>query len=142
MRLAHLLDDRYLQTAPGTAPSRPPHHPAPADGHTGPDPALDAAFDAVMQGMLPCRTNDPELWFAEHAAQVEQAKALCRTCPLIAGCLAGAVERAEPWGVWGGEVFVDGVVVARKRGRGRPRKTETAPVTVPQTATRAAGAAA
>ncbi|PZR55502.1 WhiB family transcriptional regulator [Xylanimonas oleitrophica] len=76
--------------------------------------------------MLPCRTNDPELWFAEHTAQVEQAKALCRTCPLQAGCLEGAIERAEPWGVWGGEVFVDGAVVARKRGRGRPRKTEQA----------------
>ncbi|QAY64956.1 WhiB family transcriptional regulator [Xylanimonas allomyrinae] len=79
-----------------------------------------------MQSVLPCRTHDPELWFAEHTAQVEQAKALCRTCPLIAGCLAGAVERAEPWGVWGGEVFVDGVIVARKRGRGRPRKSEAA----------------
>ncbi|OZB46955.1 MAG: transcription factor WhiB, partial [Cellulomonas sp. 14-74-6] len=29
---------------------------------------------------------------------------------------------AEPWGVWGGEVFVAGQVVAVKRGRGRPRK--------------------
>ncbi len=124
MRLAHLLDDRYLETAPGAAASSwTPHQPVPAAEQAG----VDAAFDAVMQGMLPCRTNDPELWFAEHTAQVEQAKALCRTCPLMAGCLAGAIDRAEPWGVWGGEVFVDGVVVARKRGRGRPRKSESAP---------------
>ncbi|WP_281276139.1 WhiB family transcriptional regulator [Xylanimonas allomyrinae] len=121
MRLAHLLDERYLETAPGSA-AWTPHQPLPVAESAG----VDAAFDAVMQSVLPCRTHDPELWFAEHTAQVEQAKALCRTCPLIAGCLAGAVERAEPWGVWGGEVFVDGVIVARKRGRGRPRKSEAA----------------
>ncbi|WP_418607005.1 hypothetical protein [Georgenia sp. SUBG003] len=46
--------------------------------------------------------------------------------PRARACLAGALERKEPWGVWGGEVFVDGVVVARKRGRGRPRKDEAA----------------
>ncbi|WP_251153351.1 WhiB family transcriptional regulator [Cellulosimicrobium sp. Marseille-Q4280] len=83
-----------------------------------------AEFDRLLAGLLPCRTNDPELWFAERATEVEEAKALCRTCPLVEGCLAGAVERREPWGVWGGEVFVDGVVVARKRGRGRPSKAE------------------
>jgi len=81
-----------------------------------------AQFDRLVAELIPCRVNDPELWFAEHGDQVEQAKALCRTCPLQAGCLAGAIERREPWGVWGGEVFVDGVVVPRKRGRGRPRK--------------------
>src|SRR5258707_2294766 len=25
--------------------------------------------------------------------------------PILVVCLAGAVERAEPWGVWGGEIF-------------------------------------
>jgi WhiB family redox-sensing transcriptional regulator len=82
----------------------------------------DVEFDALVAGLIPCRTGDPELWFAERTAEVERAKALCRTCPLLEGCLAGAVERQEPWGVWGGEVFVGGQVVAVKRGRGRPRK--------------------
>ncbi|WP_341361369.1 WhiB family transcriptional regulator [Georgenia sp. M64] len=73
----------------------------------------------------PCQVaDDTDLWFAERTADVERAKALCRACPVREACLAGAVERAEPWGVWGGEVFVDGVVVARKRGRGRPRKQD------------------
>lgn len=86
----------------------------------------DRTFDQLVEGLIPCRTNDPELWFAEQTARVEQAKALCRECPLIAGCLAGALERAEPWGVWGGQVFIGGTVVATKRGRGRPRKNPAA----------------
>jgi hypothetical protein len=45
-------------------------------------------------------------------------------CPLQQECLAGAVARREPWGVWGGEVFEQGEIVARKRRPGRPRKDE------------------
>ncbi|MBD8060314.1 WhiB family transcriptional regulator [Cellulomonas sp. JH27-2] len=82
----------------------------------------NSRFDQLVADFIPCRSNDPELWFAEQTSQVEQAKALCRECPLVEGCLAGAIERAEPWGVWGGQVFIGGVVVATKRGRGRPRK--------------------
>jgi len=87
-----------------------------------------AEFDRILAEILPCRTNDAELWFAERQADVERAKALCHDCPLMEGCLAGAVERREPWGVWGGQVFVEGVVVATKRGRGRPRKVQAAEV--------------
>jgi WhiB family redox-sensing transcriptional regulator len=36
------------------------------------------------------------------------------------------MARAEPWGVWGGELLADGVIVPRKRARGRPRKDEAA----------------
>jgi WhiB family redox-sensing transcriptional regulator len=75
---------------------------------------------------MPCRVNDAELWFAESPADVEFAKSLCRTCPVREACLAGALERREPWGVWGGELFIAGVVVPRKRPRGRPRKCEVA----------------
>lgn len=70
---------------------------------------------------LACRT-DPELFFAEAPADVELAKSLCVECPIRRACLAGALERREPWGVWGGELFVRGVIVPRKRPRGRPRK--------------------
>ena len=75
---------------------------------------------------LPCRYNDPELFFAESPADVELAKALCHECPVRAECLAGALDRREPWGVWGGELFCQGVVIPRKRPRGRPRKQEVA----------------
>ena len=74
---------------------------------------------------LPCR-DDPELFFAESPADVEYAKALCGDCPVRTSCLRGAIERREPWGVWGGELFLRGEVVPRKRPRGRPRKTDVA----------------
>lgn len=75
---------------------------------------------------LPCRKFDPDLWFSDSPAELELAKALCGECPLRVECLAGAVERAEPWGVWGGEIFERGAVVPRKRPRGRPRKEDVA----------------
>jgi WhiB family redox-sensing transcriptional regulator len=94
---------------------------------------LMALFDALAQGVdepvaseVPCRVNDPELWFAESPADVEFAKSLCQACPIRQACLTGALERREPWGVWGGELFIAGVVVPRKRPRGRPRKHEVA----------------
>lgn len=87
------------------------------------DPATDQLSAADV---VPCRINDAELWFAESPADVEFAKSLCQACPARDACLSGALERREPWGVWGGELFVMGVVVPRKRPRGRPRKNEVA----------------
>lgn len=75
---------------------------------------------------LPCRVGNPDLWFAENPAQLEEAKALCASCPIRKGCLSAALDRGEPWGVWGGEIFEQGVVIARKRPRGRPRKVTVA----------------
>jgi len=74
---------------------------------------------------LPC-TEDPELFFAESPQDVEQAKDMCRDCRARIACLTGALERREPWGVWGGELLMRGAIVPRKRPRGRPRKTEVA----------------
>jgi WhiB family redox-sensing transcriptional regulator len=71
---------------------------------------------------VPCRAGDPDLWFAESPVDLERAKALCEGCPLRLECLAAALEREEPWGVWGGEIIDRGAIVARKRPRGRPRK--------------------
>ena len=84
------------------------------------------ASPAPVRRPLPCRVEDPDLWFAETPAELETAKALCGDCPARNACLAGALDRAEPWGVWGGEIFDRGVVIARKRPRGRPRKEAAA----------------
>jgi WhiB family transcriptional regulator, redox-sensing transcriptional regulator len=78
--------------------------------------------DEPRSPSLACQSR-PEVFFAESPRAVEVAKALCADCPARAQCLAGARARREPWGVWGGELFKDGLVIARKRPRGRPRKT-------------------
>lgn len=70
---------------------------------------------------LPCN-REPDLWFADHPADLERAKALCGDCPIRRQCLAAALQRAEPWGVWGGEILDRGTIIGRKRPRGRPRK--------------------
>src|SRR3954465_11622362 len=83
-------------------------------------------MNVELEANLPCRKFDPDLWFSDSPAQLELAKSLCGDCPLRVECLSGAVERAEPWGVWGGEIFERGAVVPRKRPRGRPRKADVA----------------
>ena len=75
---------------------------------------------------LPCRTQNADLWFAETPTELDQAKVFCSDCPARRACLAGAIARREPWGVWGGEIFDHGAIIARKRPRGRPRKDEVA----------------
>ena len=91
---------------------------------TGLGSLLDAAPRAGLN--LPCRSGDADLWFAETPAELERAKALCGECPIQAECLAGALRRAEPWGVWGGEIFERGAIIPRKRPRGRPSKADLA----------------
>ncbi|WP_405723565.1 WhiB family transcriptional regulator [Streptomyces sp. NBC_01537] len=101
-----------------TDPKLPPDHP---EVPLLPLTELDDEIERLGVP-VPCRTFDPEVFFAESPADVEYAKSLCQTCPVREACLAGAKDRREPWGVWGGELFVQGVVVPRKRPRGRPRK--------------------
>lgn len=96
----------------------------PPTEHAGDPLGTGALLDAVdsPDEQLPCRLGDADLWFSEAPAELERAKGLCAECPVRAACLAGALERGEPWGVWGGEIFERGAIVARKRPRGRPRK--------------------
>jgi WhiB family redox-sensing transcriptional regulator len=62
------------------------------------------------------------LFFSSHIADINQAKRICGACPLAAPCLQGALDRQEPWGVWGGYLLENGQIVACKRPRGRPPK--------------------
>lgn len=94
-------------------------------GAGAPEAGRNGMRSVTRSPQLPC-TDDPELFFAELPEDVETAKALCTDCAARLECLAGAMERREPWGVWGGELFLRGEIVPRKRPRGRPRKTEVA----------------
>jgi hypothetical protein len=61
-----------------------------------------------------------ELFFSEQLDDIAKAKAFCAECPVKEPCLAGAVARQEPWGVWGGQLMWRGKPLAQKRKRGRP----------------------
>jgi WhiB family redox-sensing transcriptional regulator len=91
------------------------------------DMSVETCRNACKTAELPCHIGEPDLWFAENPSELEQAKALCVDCPIRRECLTAALEREEPWGVWGGEIVERGVIVARKRPRGRPRKSEQNP---------------
>lgn len=90
------------------------------------------ATDAVDWDLALCRAGDSglvELFFSDEPADIEQAKAICAGCPVRAPCLAAAETRGEPCGVWGGELFSKGKVLAFKRGRGRPPKAARSQLT-------------
>ncbi|MEW1892828.1 WhiB family transcriptional regulator [Streptomyces sp. NPDC048567] len=54
-----------------------------------------------------CRDEDPDLFFpigstGPALGQVEEAKAVCRRCPVQEECLRWALENNQDAGVWGG----------------------------------------
>ena len=73
------------------------------------------------------RCNDPRgsltgLFFSENPVDILRAKAICMRCTVRERCLEAAIERGEPYGVWGGQQLIEGEVVIGRRGRGRPRR--------------------
>jgi len=78
--------------------------------------------DAACAADGPAANAMLDLFFSEELAEIATAKRICAECPVMAKCLEGAMERREPWGVWGGQLFTNGRVLLVKRRRGRPRK--------------------
>jgi len=68
--------------------------------------------------------GDSDLFFSERPDELARAQVICEECPVRLECLEQALERGEEWGVWGGVIFWDGEAFYRKRGRGRPRKSD------------------
>ena len=63
------------------------------------------------------------LFFSNNDIEIDKSKAICKTCDMQEPCLDGAIDRAEPFGVWGGQLMRNGIPVARRPRRGRPPKT-------------------
>lgn len=82
---------------------------------------LDADIDRQARCADP-RASLTHLFFSDDLIELARARAICTVCPVREPCLRRALERQEPCGVWGGEIIVEGAVVAEKRGRGRPPK--------------------
>lgn len=103
-----------------------------------PGPSLERPMTEIVRSVLPdddapalssfARCSDgfgtlSFLFFSDDDVELARAKAICSRCGLQESCLQGALDRQEPYGVWGGSLVVDGVPVAFKRRRGRPPKT-------------------
>jgi WhiB family redox-sensing transcriptional regulator len=70
----------------------------------GDDPGDDRAS---WRDSAACRHVDPELFFpigngGAAVPQIEQAKAVCASCPVRSPCLAFALATSQEYGIWGG----------------------------------------
>ncbi len=86
------------------------------------------ADEATWETHAACRAvaNAGDLFFSEDIGDIAAAKRACAECSVLAPCLEGALERREPVGVWGGQLFMNGKMLATKRRRGRPPKVARA----------------
>ncbi len=85
--------------------------------------AKELLVSSALRSRARCRDGNgtlTHLFFSEDLYDIARAKAICRKCPVRDLCLETALERQEPWGVWGGELVASGRIVTNKRPRGRP----------------------
>ncbi|MEU7031422.1 WhiB family transcriptional regulator [Streptomyces sp. NPDC046275] len=73
-----------------------------------------------------CRDEDPELFFpvgntGPALLQIEEAKAVCRRCPVLEQCLVWALEYGQDSGVWGGLSEDERRAMKRRAARNRAR---------------------
>ncbi len=61
-----------------------------------------------------CSNQDPDALFVRGKAQHE-AKAVCKGCPVLAQCLAEALDNRTEFGVWGGMTERERRALLRKR---------------------------
>jgi WhiB family redox-sensing transcriptional regulator len=69
-----------------------------------------------------CVREDPELFFpigttGQARIQAEQAKAVCKTCPVIEECLKYALDTSSDVGIWGGMSEAERTALRRRRAR-------------------------
>lgn len=88
---------------------------------TGLDPEI--GFEPLPTSSARCSDGNgtlAHLFFSDDDFDIARAKKICSTCSLQASCLAGALDRSEAYGVWGGQLLIDGTPVRFARRRGRP----------------------
>lgn len=80
-------------------------------------------MDAALRNSARCADGNgtlTPLFFSDDNVDIARAKAICSRCSLRPTCLKNALDRLEPWGVWGGELIEEGRIVVDRRPRGRP----------------------
>ena len=73
-----------------------------------------------------CLDKDPELFFpvgntGPALLQIEEAKAVCRSCEVVDTCLKWAMESGQDSGVWGGMSEDERRAMKRRAARARHR---------------------
>ena len=71
-----------------------------------------------------CLDEDPELFFpigntGPALLQIEEAKGICRRCPVVDTCLKWAIETGQDAGVWGGLSEDERRALKRRNARAR-----------------------
>lgn len=85
---------------------------------------LPNAGSAGWRGQASCRYSDPNLFFppgtsGDAEAQVEAAKAVCRSCPVQLPCLQFPLATSQVDGIWGGKDEAERRKLRRKWRRGK-----------------------
>ena len=61
-----------------------------------------APMDLSWRRYAACRGADPDIFYPTSEEEVEEAKAVCRQCPVLGPCLEYALANRERDGIWGG----------------------------------------
>lgn len=72
------------------------------------------AWDDNWSARARCAATEPDQLFAKGAAQ-QNAKAICQRCPVVAECLADALDNHTEYGVWGGMTERERRALLRRR---------------------------
>ncbi len=62
-----------------------------------------------------CRGVDPDVFYPVSDEEAEEAKSICRVCPVREACLEYALANRERDGVWGGATERDRRRMVRQR---------------------------
>jgi WhiB family redox-sensing transcriptional regulator len=74
-----------------------------------------------------CLSIDPELFFPVGTSgpalvQIQEAKSVCRRCPVVDECLQWALDSGEETGIWGGTDEDERILIRRRRSRAPRRR--------------------
>lgn len=97
---------------------------------------LPRGYDWRNDGECRRPGHDPEMFFPGGTTgpwipQIEDAKAVCRTCPVLRVCRQWAMEHRQESGIWGGMTEQDRVNERRREARARAAAETPMPVLRP-----------
>ena len=89
-----------------------------------PQQTQEASITMDWRSKAACLDKDPELFFpvgntGPALLQIEEAKAVCRTCEVMDTCLKWAMESGQDSGVWGGMSEDERRAMKRRAARAR-----------------------